>query len=54
MKRQLKKCKGFNIDYCRTCKRKDTEAELLVDKLTDSNKCIHFIGAGDKFLRKSF
>jgi len=48
MKKQLKKCKGFDKAICRHCKRKDSTATLLVEKLlidpvTLFNKCEYFV-----------
>ena len=38
MKKQIKKCKGLNEETCKTCKRQDKNAELLVESLVINPK----------------
>jgi hypothetical protein len=45
MKRQIKKCKGFDVDLCKKCKRQDDKAKLLVSTLNKKDNryyCVHF------------
>lgn len=49
MKRELKKCKGFDEQLCTNCKRRSAEAEkplvkrLMCKVYTENKVCEHYI-----------
>jgi hypothetical protein len=46
MKKQIKKCKGFNETVCRICKRQDNNSDRLVSELAikgENKVCQYFL-----------
>ena len=40
---KIKKCKGFEVERCETCKRKNSKSKPLVTSLAENGTCIHYV-----------